>query len=206
MSPRPQKASDDEILAAAYRVMQRLGPHELTLAEIAAEAGVTAGALVQRFGSKRALLLRLAEAAAAGAGDLVRELRRTHRTPLRALRAYADCMAQLAASPEAMARNLSYLTIDLGDEAFRRHLQVNARGTRAALEELVADAVNAGELRSTVDARRLARSIETMVGGSLFTWATYQEGSATNWLRQDLEAILAPYVVRKPTRSRRVIR
>ena len=66
MSPRPRKVSDEEVFAATYRAMQRLGPGDLTLAEIAAEAGVTAGALAQRFGSKRALLLALADRAAAG--------------------------------------------------------------------------------------------------------------------------------------------
>ena len=68
MSPRPRKVSDEEIFAATYRAMTRLGPGELTLAEIATEAGVTAGALSQRFGSKRQLLLDLAEGAAASAG------------------------------------------------------------------------------------------------------------------------------------------
>ena len=41
------------MFAAMGRVMRRVGPAELTLGAIAAEAGVTAGALVQRFGSKR---------------------------------------------------------------------------------------------------------------------------------------------------------
>ena len=45
------------MFAALVRVMHRRSPAELTLREIAAEADVTAGALVQRFGSKRALLL-----------------------------------------------------------------------------------------------------------------------------------------------------
>ena len=49
MSPRPRKASDAEVFAAASRVMSRLGPAQVTLADIAAEAGLTAGALVQRF-------------------------------------------------------------------------------------------------------------------------------------------------------------
>ena len=64
MSPRPRKVSDEEVFAAAHRATNRLAPSELTLAEIAAEAGVTAGALAQRFGSKRELLLALARAAA----------------------------------------------------------------------------------------------------------------------------------------------
>ena len=61
MSPRPRKASDAEILAAAHRVMSRLGPAQWTLTDIAAEAGLTAGALVQRFGSKHGLLVVLTE-------------------------------------------------------------------------------------------------------------------------------------------------
>src|SRR5262245_15782401 len=43
--PRPRKVSDDDVFAAAYRVMQRVGPADLTLDAIAREAGVTAGAL-----------------------------------------------------------------------------------------------------------------------------------------------------------------
>src|SRR6478609_2472031 len=69
MSPRRRKAEDVDVFAALVRVMQRCGPAELTLREIAAEAGVTAGALVQRFGSKRAMLLAHARYAA-GTGDI----------------------------------------------------------------------------------------------------------------------------------------
>ena len=53
MSPRPRKVTDDEVFLAAERAMSRLGPAELTLADIAGEAGVSAGLLVQRFGSKK---------------------------------------------------------------------------------------------------------------------------------------------------------
>src|SRR5207237_435542 len=60
MSPRPRKASDADVFATAARVMSRRGPAQLTLVEIAAEAGLTAGALVQRVGAKRGLCLALA--------------------------------------------------------------------------------------------------------------------------------------------------
>ncbi len=52
MPGRRRKVTDDEIFAAAQRAMGRRGPHELTLADIAGEAGITPGLLVQRFGSK----------------------------------------------------------------------------------------------------------------------------------------------------------
>ena len=105
MSPRPQKVTDDEVFVAAHRAMARLGPAELTLAHIADEAGLTAGALVQRFGSKRDLLLRLMERFSGGSSGTFAELRRRHRSPLAVLRAYGECMADMASTPAALLRN-----------------------------------------------------------------------------------------------------
>jgi AcrR family transcriptional regulator len=197
VSPRPRKVSDDEIFAATYRAMTRLGPGELTLAEIAGEAGLTAGALVQRFGSKRELLLRLSEGAADGNATFIRELRQKHRSPLAVLRAYAECLADLASSPAALARNLAYLQIDLTDDDFRKHLLAQSKATRAAITDLLNEAIAAGELSRDTDSATLAKLVETTLSGSLLTWATYRDGGAAAWLRADLEAVLAPYLVRR---------
>src|SRR5262249_48261054 len=115
MSPRPRKVTDDQLFAATHTAMTRLGPGELTLAEIARDAGVTAAVLVQRFGSKRNLLLTLSKRVAEGAGEMIATLAKQHQSPLAALRAYVDCMAGMAASPAAFARSLAYLQIDLTD-------------------------------------------------------------------------------------------
>jgi len=194
MSPRPRKVSDEAVFAAAYRAMQRLGPGELTLAEIAAEAGVTAGALAQRFGSKRALLLALAEGAAATAGEPLRGLRSEHRSPVAALRAYAECLAGLASSPAALARNLAYLQIDLADPDFRAQLARQGRATRDGIGELLADAVADRELAPDTDTEALARNIETVLNGALLTWAFYQEGTAARFLRDAVDTTLTPYL------------
>ncbi len=194
MSPRPRKVSDAGVFAATYRAMQRLGPGDLTLAEIAAEAGVTAGALAQRFGSKRALLLALADEAAASAGAQIRTIRAAHRSPLAALRAYAECLAQLASSPAVLTRNLAYLQIDLADPDFRQRLVAQGRATRVALLELLREARAAGEVRRTADLRALARAVEVALNGALFTWACYQEGTAAGFMRGALDAVLAPYL------------
>jgi AcrR family transcriptional regulator len=201
MSPGREKVSDEDVFAAAQRAMTRHGPHELTLADIAGEAGVSAGRLVQRFGSKRGLLLAIAERFAGSAAAVFAGLRAAHRRPLATLRAYAVCMADLAVTPEALARNLAYLHIDLTDPAFRTHLLANARATRREIEALLRAAIAAGEMRSDVDVRRLARTVETVISGSLMTWACYREGRAAAWMRRDLEAVLQAYVT--PRRSRR---
>jgi len=197
MSPRPRKVSDDDIYAATYRAMTRVGPGELTLATIAAEAGVTAAALSHRFGSKRELLLALAAGAAASAGEFIRSLAERHRSPLGAVREYAECMAHLAPSPAVLARNLAYLQIDLADPDFRGHLARQARATRAALEELLTQAVAARELSRGTDVRALARTLEVALNGSLITWAFYQEGTAAKWLRENTDAVLAPHLVKR---------
>jgi len=197
MRTRRRKASDDEIFAAVHRAMTQYGPHELTLAHIAAGAGVTPGLLVQRFGSKRDLLLALSDRFANSAPAMFKALKVAHRTPLATLRAYAACMANLASSPDALSRNLAYLQIDLTDEDFRARLLANARATRREIQSLLRSAILAGELQKNVDPRRLAQTVEAIISGSLMSWACYRDGTATAWIRRDLDAVLQPHLVRK---------
>ena len=202
MSPRPRKASDEDVFAAAVRLMSRLGPHEITLADIAGEAGITASALVQRFGSKRALLLTLAEQFAASTAAMFAGF--AARSPLATIRAYGRCMAGLGTSADALTHTLAWLQQDLTDPDFRRCTLPQARATRRELERLVREAVDAGELAAGTDSPALARAIEITVGGSLMAWAVYQEGSAAAWISHDLETLLRPYLPRRTrTRPRR---
>jgi AcrR family transcriptional regulator len=197
VSPRPRKASDEQVFAATYRVMQRTGPVELTLAEIATEAGMTAGALVQRFGSKRGLLLALSDAYAASAGGLIEQLRAEHDSPLDALRAYVACMSGMAASPAALARNLAYLQNDLTDPELRKRLVKQARLVRAGLQQLIEEAVERRELSPSTDARQLTRTVEAVISGSMMTWAIYGEGTAARWMREEIDAVLSPYLAKR---------
>ena len=198
MSPRRRKAEDTDVFAAMVRVMLRVGPAELTLGAIAAEAGVTAGALVQRFGSKRELLHAHARYAAA-TGDIGFGAPRTARasSPLSALRAVTAVYARLAESPRAAVRNLAYLHNDLADPVLRRHLLRLNRATRVRYEQLLADAVAAGDLRADTDVQALARMIEVTLGGSFLAWTIYREGPAATHLREDLDATLRPYLTQR---------
>jgi AcrR family transcriptional regulator len=202
---RPRKATDDEIFAAAMRVMSRFGPTQLTLSHVATEAGLTAGALVQRFGSKRALLLALMERFSGTAPQMFESLRAASASPLAAIHAYGECLAQMGETPDALARHLAWLQQDLTDPDFRKFMLVQARATRRELQRLVRDAVGAGELESGVDAAALARIIEVTVSGSLMSWAVHQEGPAVSWVRQDLDAVLEHSLVNpKRTAKRKV--
>jgi AcrR family transcriptional regulator len=200
MSPRPRKASDDEVFAATLRMMAELGPQQITLADIAAEAGLTAGALVQRFGSKRALLLALSEKFAQSTGAMFESLRAANPSPLATLFAYGDCMAEMGGSAEALAHHLMWLQQDLTDPDFRRFTLLQARASRRELQRLIAEAVAQGLMKRTVDPARLARAVEITVGGSLMAWAVYQEGKASSWVREDLDALLGPSMTARARR------
>lgn len=203
MSPRPRKASDDEIFSATTRVMTRLGPAQLTLADVAAEAGLTAGALVQRFGSKRALLLALMERFSGSAPQLFAALRASASSPLDAIRAYARCMAGMGETPDALAHHLAWLQQDLTDPDFRKYMLVHARATRRQLQCILREAIDAGELSASLDAAAAARAVEVMVGGSLMAWAVYQEGPAAAWVVHDLDMVLQPWLTPPARRARR---
>ena len=193
MSPAPRKVSDDEVFAAAHRAMSRVGPRELSLTLIAEEAGVTASALVQRFGSKRALLAALADQAASSSSGVLQQLRQAHGSPLDAIRAYADCMGDLATSPAALARNLAYLQTDLTDPELRAALRKQALATRRELRRLLRDAVDARELKRETPVETLSRTLEHVVAGALLTWAIHQQGSAKRWVRAAVDSALEPY-------------
>jgi AcrR family transcriptional regulator len=203
MSPRPRTASDADLLAAAGRAVSRVGPSRLTLADVAAEAGVAPATLVQRFGSKRGLLLALAREGSGAVADQMAALRAADPSPLAALRAVADCMTQMAPSPEELANHLAFLVIDLTDPEFHRHALEHARAFQAELNALLDAAVAAGEL-TTCDTARLARLVQATIHGALVAWAVYREGTALEWVRQDLETLLAPYAAqdrRAPARA-----
>ncbi|MGI9076490.1 MAG: TetR/AcrR family transcriptional regulator [Gemmatimonadaceae bacterium] len=195
--------SDEEVFAAAHRAMSSVGPGKLTLAVIAAEAGLTAGALVQRFGSKRALLLALSAGAADSTADFMKQLRARHRSPLAALRNYAECMSHLAESPAALTRNLAYLQIDLSDPDFRSHLVVQSRTTRAGFRALIGEAIAAGELARGTNTRKLARTVEAALSGALLTWAIYREGTAARWIHETIDAVLGPHLAKRRRARRR---
>jgi AcrR family transcriptional regulator len=197
MAGRPRTVSDEDLITATLRLMARLGPVKLTLAEVAKEAGVTAATLVQRFGSKRALLLKICSQAAEFTDACFDMVRTAHpASPLEALIAAATGMTQHAHSPEELANSLAFLQIDITDPEFHAHTLAMSRKNVAGYRALLKDAVAAGELKPH-DTLRMARAINGMAGGSLIAWAIFREGTAERWVKRDLETLLAPYRVRR---------
>jgi len=193
MSPRPRETSDEQILAATARVMQRLSPTQLTLAAVAREAGVVPATLIQRFGTKRGLLLAMCRTAPASVPQAFTAARAKHKSLVRALvELYAEGTS-FAPTPEAMANGLAYLQIDLTDPDFHAITLAQFRAIRDETKKLLDEAVAAGEL-CKCDTAELARLIQHLNGGAMLSWAVYRQGSVAAWVRRDLQAILLPYL------------
>jgi AcrR family transcriptional regulator len=189
--------------------MQRLSPSQLTLADVAKEAGVVPATLIQRFGTKRNLILTMCRTAPAGCAQAFVAARAKHKSLLQALvELYAEGTS-FAPSPEAMANGLAWLQNDLTDPDFHAITLEQFRIIRDETKRLLDDAVAAGEL-CPCDTLQLARLIQHTNGGAMLAWAVYRQGSVANYVRREIEALLAPFrnqtgaaATRRPTSAKR---
>jgi AcrR family transcriptional regulator len=188
---RKRTTSDADVLAAAGRVIARLGPSRFTLADVSAESGLAPATLLQRFGSKRGLLLAFAKMGDDTVAECFAQLRRTHSSALATLFAAVEEMSRHAQTPEAMANSLTFMQIHLTDPDFHRLAVESTRAIVSGFQKLLDEAVSAREL-ARCDTARLARTIDALRYGSMLTWAIHRQGSIGAWLRVDLRTLLAP--------------
>jgi AcrR family transcriptional regulator len=202
MSPRPRQTSDEAILMATMRVMQRRSPVDLTLADVAKEAGVVPATLIQRFGTKRGLLLAACRTAPGGIPEQFSAARAKYGSLLKTLiELYAEGSG-FDSTPEAVANGLAYLQIDLIDPEFHAITLAQFTVIRDQTRKLLDDAVAANELKPC-DTAALARLVQQVHGGAMLDWAVYRKGSLAAWLRRSLEGLLAPYRVGAETDLRK---
>jgi len=191
MSPRPQVLSDAELLEGAARTIGRIGIMRLTLADVATELGISPGTLVHRFGSKRRLLLSLMRRSVEGGADRLVAMRAARGSPYATLLALGDRLARYAQTPQALANNLAFLQVGLGDPEFYDLWSRQARSVRKGIRSLIRDAVAAGELEPC-DADKLALAVQATMIGSQMQWAIDREGTLAARIRANLTAMLKP--------------
>ena len=190
---RPQTVSDAEIISATSVAIAHHGVGRLTLADVAAVAGISPAALVQRFGSKHQLLVAVAREARVGvdaafAGAVASPGART--------KALIDLFGRFVASidsPEVLANHVSFLQLDLVDDELRELAQLQAQGVLQGIRRLLDAAVDAGELVAT-DTRRLSAAVHTTYNGALITWALTGKGKLPTWVKREVAFALEPYL------------
>ncbi len=192
---RPRTITDEEILAALARAISRVGPARLTLACVAAEAGVAAPTIAQRFGSKSNLLLAFAAQAPAQLEGSFARARASHSSPLAALLSDPLGAEDAMGSPTALAHHLAFLQLELADPEFHQHVLEHARIAREQTRLLLEAAIEHGEL-GRCDTGALAEAIQVAYNGTLITWAIFRQGPLGAALRSQLEFVLGPFRVR----------
>ena len=65
---------------------------------------------------------------------------------------------------------------------------------RRAIEALLADAVDTGELRPGTDVAVVAGSVQAITVGAGLAWAIERQGSLAERLRHELGATLSPHI------------
>ncbi|MFG2987552.1 helix-turn-helix domain-containing protein [Streptomyces sp. NPDC048258] len=198
---RPRGVEDAVILRAAAEVMGRVGPGGLTLAAVAREVGLVPGTLVQRFGSKRGLLLALADQSARDASEMAGRVRQSHGSALGALAALVLESVGEMGTPETFANHLAFLCMDLTDpQLYERALAVH-HAQKRAIEDLLAEAAAAGELRAGTDVAALAGTVQAITAGAGLTWALERRGTLAHRLRRELDTVLSANIPPRPTRD-----
>ena len=188
---RPRTMSDEAILDAVLDLANRVGPARVTLAAAAEEAGLSAATLVQRFGTKRDLLLAADKRGVdlwVGALD-----RATAPSPLARVVEGLVLAVDADATPEQMANSVAMLQLDLAEPDFHAETLRGARAVRARIAQNLDAALAAGEVRPGTDVTALATLVEMTYHGAMIGWAIHREGTLADWMRDQIEAVLAPH-------------
>jgi AcrR family transcriptional regulator len=188
---RPRTVSDEQILAAAARVIGRVGPARLTLAEVGREVELAAPTLAQRFGTKRRLLLAVARH---GAAELPARLAAARRAeaPVRALIDIFAAMAGGIRTSAEFANHLAFLLVDLTDPQFQEISRDQATAVEQAITEVLLAARAAGEL--TTDVPELPAAIHAAYNGAMLTWGMHGHGNPAERVRTQLTLLLDPHL------------
>lgn len=165
-----------QILDATERVFHEKGVSRASLAEIAAAAGVSRGAIYWHFENKTDLFQAMLErirmpieelARASESEDEPDPLGRMHQLLVRLLRR-VELDPQSRRIHEILRHKVEY-TEELGD--LRRKMQDLSADCDLRIAKALRNAVNRGQLPADLDCRRAAISLHA-----------YMEGLQTNWL------------------------
>jgi TetR/AcrR family acrAB operon transcriptional repressor len=171
------RATRERLLVAALRVFRERGTTRTSLAEVAAAAGVTRGAVYWHFRDKAELFGAMCERITSPLDALARECgAESANDPLGALRAMSIAsLTHLASDPRSQAvldvvLHKSELVGELASGAARQK-RVRS-GCLARNEALMRGAVTRGQLPPDTDTTLAARALHAFIVGTMYEWIT----------------------------------
>jgi AcrR family transcriptional regulator len=170
--PERSAATQAALISAARRLWGERGYAEVGTPEIAEAAGVTRGAMYHQYADKAALFRAVIDAVETEAMERLSAavLAAEPASPAAALRIAADAWLQIATEPEIRRLVLLDAPAVLGWEAFR---ELNQRYGLGMTEQLLAGAIEAGELRA-----QPVRPLATVLLGAIDEAAMVIAGAA----------------------------
>jgi TetR/AcrR family fatty acid metabolism transcriptional regulator len=166
----------EQIIAAGLACFARTGYFATTMADVAAEAGVSKGTPYLYFDSKQALFLALHEqwdcGAAERTGAAIAALTDEQRSSPRAvLHAVADSIAaHVVAEPETCRVLMEARALAAHEPAIAGAVRAADEGAHHQLEELIAAGVAAGEWPAGTDPALAARLFTAGIYGLMAQW------------------------------------
>ena len=205
----------EQLLDAAERVFRQHGVTKTSLAEIAAAAGVTRGAVYWHFKDKADLFEAMCRRATLPLDALLDEAGgKTHADPLDALRTLTvAALTRLATDARAQAVfevifHKAELTDELSDIAGRQ--ERNRCDCLSSVEAILQQAVTAGQLPPDTDTALATRLLHAFVSGTMREWVldkgAYDLAARAPSLVDTIVAGLAANPPRRATRVRPRVR
>jgi AcrR family transcriptional regulator len=193
--PRPKTLPDQDVLAAAHRLIHEHGPDGLTFARVAQACGLSASTLVQRFKSKAGLV----QSALLHAWDrLDAKTARLDLAVPKTPEGAIDLLVGLSSEYgdiETYAEGLLVLREDLRDPVLR------ARG--AAWKESLSRALDACFAQVPHAPQGIGLLIASQWQGSLLWWGFDPQGAVEDFVEDSLRRFVAAIVHRDEAAERR---
>ena len=163
-------ARTKDILDSAVRLFARSGVEGTTMQEIAAEAGISAGAIYHYYPSKEHLVRAVFEDCSRGSREAFQRGAAGTETPLGALRQTGEIAWESIKHADGNEQTILGLEMALAGarrpEEFGPNRRELMRSTVDMLEATIRDAQRQGELDSAVDARAFALMLMASYLGS----------------------------------------
>jgi AcrR family transcriptional regulator len=207
MATHPAPAGDDaggRILAAAQTLFRARGIDDVTMAEVAEQAGVARATVFNRFGSKHALVEAITESVFAGYEMLLDQALAQSKASVPAL--VRQLFEQMGVGIEAdrrfyraVFREIAKITVGLDEDAIAQ------RARQAAirrLEQLLTRGQARGELARGFEPEDLATAFDSLVFGTITHWL-YDDASEALPARMRRAAEILLGAVEVPSRAGR---
>lgn len=153
------EARTNQIILAAWECFARKGYYQTKMADIAKEAGLSAGAIYRYFPSKEAVLKAISEHSLERDLDLMERARASEDEPIAALELLSLAMRSLFQSPgfETLTRVQVELRPEfLRNDDLKQSMKKNLRVMLTASSLLISEAKQKGQIKPNVDPEALA--------------------------------------------------